>query len=211
MHVKTNQLGPIEKLINRQGWTNRKSVLAAFVLALDSAVIWNVPAVHCTQKNCCLSQTWSWHRTEWKRSTGPRSLGYCWRPLGRNWWTGVEEYSNRLALTLSPVCIWKELRYILVYAGAVYVCVFVYACVCVCMCILAVGCKCVSNFWVELPDIQGSTLRSMCKYSREKNSVIFTHMYTHSGCSPIRLLVQCKRPYNLSIIDNGMPFEVKLI
>lgn len=50
MHVKTNQLGPIEKLINRQGWTNRKTVLAAFVLALDSAVIWNVPAVHCTQK-----------------------------------------------------------------------------------------------------------------------------------------------------------------
>lgn len=93
MLVETNHLGLIEKLINRQGETKRKPVLAAFVLTLNSALIWNVPAVHCTQKMCFPPQTWSWHlrwvKRDW-RSAGPRPLVYDWGPMGRNWWTGVE-------------------------------------------------------------------------------------------------------------------------
>lgn len=50
MLVKTNHLGLIEKLINRQGETKRKPMHAAFVCILNSALIWNVPAVHCAQK-----------------------------------------------------------------------------------------------------------------------------------------------------------------
>lgn len=93
MLVEPNRLGLIEKLINRQGETKKKPMLAVFVPTLNSALIWNVPAVHCTQKNCCLSQTWSWHLRWVKRdwgSAGPRPLGYDWGPLGRSWWTGVE-------------------------------------------------------------------------------------------------------------------------
>lgn len=51
MLVETNCLGClIEKLINRQGETKRKPTLAVFLLTLNSAPIWNVPAVNCTQK-----------------------------------------------------------------------------------------------------------------------------------------------------------------
>ncbi len=50
MLVETNRLGLIERLINRQGETKKKPMLAAFVLTLNSTLIWNVPAVHCTQK-----------------------------------------------------------------------------------------------------------------------------------------------------------------
>lgn len=96
MHVKTNQLGPIEKLINRQGWTNRKTVLAAFVLALDSAVIWNVPAVHCTQKTAAfpkpdpgiaLSGNEAQAPGPWGTAEGPweETDGQEWRCIATGW------------------------------------------------------------------------------------------------------------------------------
>lgn len=50
MLVEPNHLGLIEKLINRQRERKKKPTLAAFVATLHSALIWNVPAVHCTQK-----------------------------------------------------------------------------------------------------------------------------------------------------------------
>ena len=150
MLVETNHLGLIEKLINRQGETKRKPMLAAFVLTLNSALIWNVPAVHCTQKNCCLSQTWSWHLRWVKRdwgSAGPRPLGYDWGPLGRNWWTGVEGSiatgwhshwarcgsERKLSMQFS-VCV-QEFAY--------HRCVCVCVCVCVCRRTHAPPCECV--------------------------------------------------------------------
>lgn len=115
MLVETNHLGLIEKLINRQGETKRKPMLAAFVLTLNSALIWNVPAVHCTQKkllpfpNLILAFALS-----------EEGLGKC-RPQAPGVRLGAPgkklmdrsggEYSNRLALTLGPVWVWKEAKH----------------------------------------------------------------------------------------------------
>lgn len=61
------------------------------MLNLNSALIWNVPAVHCThthtkKKYCCLSQTWSWN-LRWaemdRGSAGPWPLGCVWGVPGK--------------------------------------------------------------------------------------------------------------------------------
>lgn len=82
--VETNHLGLIEKLINRQGETKKKPMLAAFVLTLNSALIWNVPAVHCTQKTAAFPKPDPGICAEW-RGTGEVQAPGPWGTAGGPW------------------------------------------------------------------------------------------------------------------------------
>lgn len=150
--------------------------------------MYQLSTVH--KKNCCLSQTWSWHLRWVKRdwgSAGPRPLGYDWGPLGRNWWTGVEGsiatgWHSHWARCGSERKL--SMRFS-VRAKSLHI-----VGVCVCRRTHAPEPANVSDIWAGCPDIQGSTFKeARVNIAMKKTQChIYTqHMYTHIHCSTIRL------------------------
>lgn len=86
-----------------------KPTLAAFVLTLNSAVIWNVPAVHCTQKTAAVPKPDPGICTEGRRTgeaqaPGPRGLTWIpWEETDGQEWRGVKQQAGtHTGLCLSP-------------------------------------------------------------------------------------------------------------
>lgn len=98
MVVETNQLGLIEKLINRHGQTKSQPLLAAFVLILNSAVIWNVPAVHCTQNIAAFPKPTFGICSKW-RGAGEARLRAFWGDLGAPWGGTLDGQKRRSIAT----------------------------------------------------------------------------------------------------------------